>query len=87
MCILMLICNENTRVELLDHRVSMCSNLIDIFRNLSNAVVPVYILTSSIFASLPIIDINIICLFNGSHSGVYVVESHWGFNLHFPDEK
>lgn len=81
------ICNENTTVELLDHRISMCSSLIDILGNPFSAVVPVYTLTSSVLASLSTIDINIIGLFNGSHSGVYVVESHCGFNLHFPDKQ
>ena len=47
-CLLVHICNTNLRVELLDHRLCMCSNLVDTIREISNVVVRVYILTSSV---------------------------------------
>lgn len=70
-------------VELLRHSVCVCSSLVDVAKQFSRKVLPIYTLTRSMWEFWYSPTLGIFPLFNHRHSGTYGVVSLRGFNLHF----
>lgn len=71
----------------MDHSVDIYSGLAVTAQQFPKRIMPIYIPASSGNSSWSLPTFGIAYVFSLSHSGGCVVVSHYGLNLHFPDNQ